>query len=329
MVLRFFAALLSLLSAHAGIQCLDADGQPTDTWTILKAPKTGDSFLYATASDELYAPSYSLNDTTRGALSYTLQQLWAEGTSYVLFNDEPPGQIDYNFTVGHTKGVLATDGTTGFYLVHSLPKFPTGPGEVSTYGGLSPNTWTYAQNLYCASFPLAALDRIAYAFQLNLPLLYDFHLDPAVAVAAPNISALVKGKFSTAPICAHTSLTTLGGNPHIFFTKTSQWNNDLWSSCVAPALQTDLVVESWIRGSAIGPSCTQYPVLDASEISFSSDFTWSEYEDHSKWASSPDASIACHGDINRMTTQYARGGGALCFTPSYNLASAVIKENSC
>ena len=381
MALRFLSALLSFVSVsfvsvRAGIQCLDALGHPTDSWTIIKAPKTGDKYLYATQSEALYAPSdilcnrtstmsdcsdqnqfvigSDLNSTTRGALAHTLQQLWAEGASYVLFNDEPPGSTSYNFTVGHTKGILATDGETGFYLVHSLPKFPQGPahsGQASSYSGLPSNTYTYGQNLYCASFPLHTLDTMAYAFQLNLPLIYDFHLEPTVAINAPNISALVKGKFSTDPICATHSITTLGGAPHLLFAKSTQWNQDLWSDCVAPKLQTDLVVESWIRGSAIGPSCSSsYTVQDAEEISFEASangFTWSEYDDpqtgmsagapfdfsskmdHSKWASSLDGTIACHGDINRMTTQFVRGGGALCFKSSYNLASAVSKENSC
>lgn len=344
-MLRF---LLSIPLVHAAIQCLDELGKPTDSWTILKAPQTGDNYLYASAKEDLYQPTTSLNDTTRGALATTLQQLWAEGTSYVLFNDEPPQSSTYNFTVGHTKGILATDETTGFYIIHSLPKFPTGPGQASSYRGLSSNTWTYAQNLYCASFPLQALDNAAYAFQLNLPLIYDSFLTTAVALAAPNISALAKGKSSSAPICAYHSFTTLGGAPHILFAKSSQWNKDLWSSCVAPVLKEDLVVESWIRGSAIGPSCTSsYTVLDAQDISFNTVFTWNEYNDnhtrvygstpfhyssemdHSKWASSSDGSITCHGDINRMTTQFTRGGGALCFSSFYNLASAVSKENSC
>ena len=345
------ASLLSLFATAFSLSCLDDKGESTDSWTILKAPKTGDAFLYATGND-LYSPSYSLNDTTQGALSLTLNQLWETDTNYVLFNDEPPDVSGYNFTVGHTKGVLAinADAQTGFYIVHSFPQWPKGPRSQNSYGGLSANLWTYGQNAYCVSVLAKTIDTMAYAFQLTVPYIYDTRLSTTVMNTLPNVTALVKGTYSTAAICANHPFTSVGGKPYILFSKSTQWNKDLWSSCVAPYVKKDLVVESWIRGSAIGPSCSgAYEVLDASEISFSTEFTWtlapkmvrgkyiqtnvfewSEYNDHSKWATSTDGKITCHGDINRMTTQFVRGGGGLCFQSSgYNLEKSITKENSC
>jgi len=43
--------------------------------------------------------------------------------------------------------------------------------------------------------------------------------------------------------------------------------------------------------------------------------TWTEGQDHAKWAVMLDGSSnLCVGDINRMTTQRNRGGGAVCFS---------------
>ena len=40
----------------------------------------------------------------------------------------------------------------------------------------------------------------------------------------------------------------------------------------------------------------------------------SSLQDHAKWAIAADTSnVLCIGDINRMTTQRRRGGGAVCF----------------
>lgn len=40
-----------------------------------------------------------------------------------MYNDEPPSsQVD--MVKGHTKGVMASDTKTGFWLVHSVPHFP-------------------------------------------------------------------------------------------------------------------------------------------------------------------------------------------------------------
>lgn len=35
--------------------------------------------------------------------------------------------------------------------------------------------------------------------------------------------------------------------------------------------------------------------------------------DHSKWGVALSKEVVCFGDINRMTSQYKRGGGTTCF----------------
>ena len=83
-------------------------------------------------------------------------------------------------------------------------------------------------------------------------------------------------------------------------------------------------VETWIRGHHI----LEEPLLDTISLNLSNkiiDITslqfenikWSEKQDHSKWAtSSPSGSHYWIGDLNRMTSQYKRGGGGfICLDP--------------
>ena len=118
--------------------------------------------------------------------------------------------------------------------------------------------------------------------------------------------------------------------PLTVFAKTPAWNADLWSDCVAPALQSDLWVESWLRGSEEGPACNmQWKTLDVQNLAWG----WSESSDHSKWAVALNttAPTLCIGDINRMTTQCARAGGAVCWETSLKAAfnGAVTATNTC
>lgn len=41
-----------------------------------------------------------------------------------MYNDQPPPPGKTSFDLGHSKGVLAADNSTGFWLVHSVPRFP-------------------------------------------------------------------------------------------------------------------------------------------------------------------------------------------------------------
>ncbi len=332
-MLKLFTSLLSFTTAIHALSCLSMDGTNTDSWTILKAPQTADQFLFAEGQSALTQPAISLNSTTDGAMAFTLQQLWNRtDVSYLLYNDEPPLANSYNFTVGHAKGVLALDTKgTGFFLVHSIPKFPLGPLETSSYIGFFKNAYTYGQNAYCVSITGETADRIAYGLHLVLPSIYEASLTNEVKKNYPNITSLAQGSYSTAPLCVFHSLQTINGTPFTFFSKSTQWNDDLWSACIAPQLQVNLEVESWIRGSEIGPSCDgTYTVLDTKALKFQDfpSFSWSSYDDHSKWSVGPN--WTCHGDINRMTTQYVRGGGAICVKGvGYDLQKAIVSANSC
>ena len=308
------------------------DGSPIDSWSIFKAPQTSEEFLFAEGKYPLTQPQISLNDTTDGALAQTLKQLWSStDVSYILYNDEPPLANSYNFSVGHAKGVLALQETNGFFLLHSIPKFPMGPQEAPQFSGIPENAYTYGQTAFCVSISGDVADTLAYALHLVVPSIYEASLTDAVKIAYPNITSLTQGKFSIAPLCVNHHFAMMNGTPFTFFSKSTQWDNDLWSACVAPALQTNLEVESWIRGSAIGPSCSDsFQVTDVQAVKFQGfpGFSWSSYDDHSKWATG--GAWTCLGDINRMTTQYERGGSALCVKGvGYDLSNDVASANSC
>ena len=138
-----------------------------------------------------------------GALAKTLQQLWSSSdVSFFLYNDEPPLGDSYNFTVGYAKGVLELDTTeTGetecFFLLHSIPTFPLGPLETSSYVALLENAYTYGQNASCLSITCKTDDRIAYGLQLVLPNFYEVQLTNEIKKNYPNIIPLTHGTINT------------------------------------------------------------------------------------------------------------------------------------
>lgn len=335
MFVKAFLFLLGFAKAR-GLSCLSESGKAVDWWLAIKAP-AGTTYSYydpITASFDL--STYSMNDTTVGALGLTLQQLWKEKPeAYVVYNDEVPGESSYSYTYGHTKGLFAFDSeSNGFWLPHSIPGFPVAPGNVSEYQGLPGSAYTYAQNFICLSVSATTLDSIAYKFLLNRPNIYNYLFPSPISNLYPNISNLVSGGFSAAAICGESTLETTGGQAFQIFAKSKAWNNDLWSACVAPSYKSDVWVESWIRGSTEGPACptSGYDTLDINGLKFSPNFGWTETNDHSKWGIAVNRSILCFGDINRMTSQYSRGGGTACLQNDYMagiLQKAVTGTDSC
>ena len=69
----------------------------------------------------------------------------------LLYNDEHPDG-NTSFTAGHTKGVVVLGERRGFWLVHSVPKFPPAAGK---YG--YPRTGhMYGQTFLCITIETAS-----------------------------------------------------------------------------------------------------------------------------------------------------------------------------
>jgi len=333
--------LLLLLSKTAGaFNCLNDRGNPVDSWLAIKIPQGPSYFYYDSYNKNFDISSYSLNDTLNGALAYTTKQLWQPNANYVLYNDQPPkGNIDLNSSshadgtaFGHTKGFFAFDNKlNGFWLTHSIPLFPLGPSKTNDYLGLGSNAFTYAQHLLCLSVNVETINNLASKFLLNKPNIYDARIE---TTKYNNINQLVEGRFSIAKLCESSLFMTQASMEFTVYAKTAQWNNELYSGCVTPRQKDTLLVESWIRGSAEGPSCSitdNYDTLDIKYLNFIS-YQWPETKDHSKWAITLNKPTICMGDINRMTTQYSRGGGTACFSDELLhsiLKKAIVKTDIC
>ena len=334
-----FCFILFLTSTFA-FDCLNDQGKPVDSWLALKHPKGAVYFYYDSFEKTFHTSPYSMNDSSSGALTHTVKQLWRKDkdqVNYVLYNDQVPKVYDTGENesllgqFGHTKGLFAFSGNSGFWLTHSIPLYPVGPQSSQEYLGLGSNAWTYAQNALCLSVSATTLNDLALAFQLNRPQIYESYLSSDSSTTYAHIRDLIDGQYSKEKMCLVKPLETRGKMPFIVYSKTGEWNNDLYSGCVAPSQADALWVESWIRGSADGPNCPldKYDTLDIKSLDFAPlEGHWLETQDHSKWAITETKDTVCMGDINRMTTQYTRGGGTACFQDSvlHNVLKKATKE---
>lgn len=310
-MIYFTAFLATIVLSNAYPNCISDSGIDVDIWAVFKGPR-GTNYNYWDAYSPLDVSIYDMNDTSQGALGATLSQLWLESTEYILWNDSPPDSLSYNYSVGHSKGVWAWNTETGDAIIvqHSIPEFPKGPTQTSNYLGLGENAWTYGQHAICFHTTISELSRIAVQAERIVLNIYDSR----TSSDTPNsLVSLVDGMISSDPLCNAVTFDTFDGQSISFYTKSTQWNNELYANCLASGLQTSLYVESWIHGDAEGPSCNNYNVLDVAQLSYPNGPDFDEYDDHSKWAVG--GAWFCASDINRMTSQYLRGGSAYCFNP--------------
>ncbi|XP_004454458.1 deoxyribonuclease-2-beta isoform X2 [Dasypus novemcinctus] len=145
LALLFLGLLVAL--GTATISCRNEEGEAVDWFIFYKLPKrqekesgkTGLEYLYLDSTTRSWRKSKQLMDNTKSVLGRTLQQLYEaydsknNNTAYLMYNDGVPRSVNYSTKYGHTKGLLLFNRVQGFWLIHSIPRFPPIPEEGYDY----------------------------------------------------------------------------------------------------------------------------------------------------------------------------------------------------
>ena len=110
-----------------------------------------------------------------------------------MYNDETPGGLR-STTKAHAKGVLGFTGLQGFWLIHSMPKFPVSPISGS-YEGLASGQSVYGQSAMCIS--LSNVDAVGRLLLMSNPLIYASRTAGVEMESLPSLSRLLKGPVRT------------------------------------------------------------------------------------------------------------------------------------
>jgi len=308
---------------------MNENGNPVDWYAWYKIPKldhatdpnmkAGMSFLYmdnSTNGQWLSSVSDNLNvNSSNQAMAYTLQQVYNNLNQtkvfYMMYNDEWP---DGSTTTahGHCKGVVGFDSTNGFWLIHSVPKFP--PPNVYGYPGSGTD---YGQSALCITLPYTSLNDIGNQLFFYNPWIYGSQISPEMSQENPMVQQVLNGKSqSVEPYNNQFLFRTSAGHSFINFAKHKKWGKELYYDFVAPSLGENLDTETWQNGGGdLSSNCSgSYHVFNINYINITSTINFSNSKDHSKWAVSPNGGqYVCIGDINRQEAQVNRGGGTMCF----------------
>ncbi|XP_062968449.1 deoxyribonuclease-2-alpha [Cynocephalus volans] len=322
--------LAALLWVPAGaLTCYGDLGQPVDWFVVYKLPahsgsgdaeRSGLQYKYMDEGSGGWRDGVGFINSTAGAVGRSLLPLYRRNASqlaFLLYNDQPPkfSKAQDSSSRGHTKGVLLLDQEGGFWLVHSVPRFP--PPAASGAYSWPYNARHFGQTLLCVSFPLTQFQRIGRQLTYAFPLVYDHKLEGVFAQKFPDLEEVVKGHHVRhAPWNSSVTLTSQEGATFQSFAKSGSFGDDLYSGWLATALGSNLQVQFWQNSPGILPSnCSgTWQVLDVTQIAFPGPAgpTFNATEDHSKWCVALEGPWTCVGDMNRNLGEEHRGGGTLC-----------------
>lgn len=166
-----------------------------------------------------------------------------------MYNDETPSGAEDNL-LGHTKGVVMSDDSEGFWLIHSVPHFPPEGSYSYPETGLR-----FGQSYLCITMNLENINSVGKQLQYNQPLIYKSFLSNALQNKLSNIYAVTKKLYvKSAPWFRLSSIYSIKGVQFLSFGKTRQFGKELYKDWVANALQSNLLVETWLNGAGRIPS---------------------------------------------------------------------------
>jgi len=190
---------------------------------------------------------------------------------------------------------------------------------------------------FCVNIGIETIDKLAEHFLYYYPYIYDWNLPNSMKARYPTFTKLVGGQKKSG---YHSfKFASSGGKELTAIGKSSDTNSDLYEDYVSPILNTPLLIETWCGGTfgnqcsssyckgkkIVDPSSPQknqtvygYDVALINEMSFGSGLVFPTSYNHGKWAIAYEKKAItvkhwfCNGDINHMTSQRRRGGGAAC-----------------
>ncbi|KAF6205451.1 hypothetical protein GE061_019623 [Apolygus lucorum] len=333
--MKHLLVICSLLGTAlaAGLQCKDEGGNDVDWYVVYKIPEdyssqsgitSGKGYMFITSDtvDKGWTVSKKTMAENSNIIGRTIENMYEKSDSemWLVYNDQVPTQSRlksafedmWSTTYGHTKGVVGSNADGGFWLVHSIPHFPTLESYVYPHTALR-----YGQSAVCISLSADELDKVGNAFKYNIPDFVKTQYSDELGAKFPTLKEAAEGgKAKKAPWYNSFAITSKGGVSFQAFAKGRSFGKDLYE-WLASSLDTDMYAETWQNEpNPLPASCSiSKKVMNIHEIVYKqAEVSFKSSKDHSKWAisASSEKPYVCIGDINRALPQEKRGGGTVC-----------------
>lgn len=208
-----------------------------------------------------------------------------DAEEWILYNDDPKQAKCHS--KGHCKGILAWNSKHISWMCHSVPKFPTFFSK-NAISDIDKGELIYGQSFYhiILSYNKETLTSIVqqlYIMEANM-----YYKNTQMEFPKINLN------FNT--IVLSDTVTHMAKSPKYLF--------DIYD-CIAQRYPCNWNIETWKRGHEI---VKKNPKLKDISLLKYEHHEYSERQDHSKWCVSEQGFFG-FGDLNRMTSQFERGGG--------------------
>lgn len=263
----------------------------------LKLPH-GTSYLLYDHDSRKFLKSDDINNFIEHISSGT------EWNNWIIYNDQIDSK-DHSGN-GHCKGFLLWNNKKIIWVCHSVPNFPS-EFDGKNISKIQPSQLVYGQSFISIEIPYSISKLNMIVSQIKNMNAYVYN------------STIVNDSNNKKEKKVSSTLLNIKIHKHIrHLSKPPQCHIDIYDyiQTSEKTSNSTLYVETWKRGHSCSSISdlddqTNHKIIDIHKCKYNSD-VWYENQDHSKWATTGNKHYFI-GDLNRMTTQFKRGGGGfLC-----------------
>uniref|UniRef100_A0A6C0DAP1 Uncharacterized protein n=1 Tax=viral metagenome TaxID=1070528 RepID=A0A6C0DAP1_9ZZZZ len=209
--------------------------------------------------------------------------LYSKWNNWIVYNDEN----NQHTRKGHCKGIIAWNKNKISWLCHSVPKFP------NIFSGNTISDIEDSELIYGQSFQYIEFDYNAIMIK-NIMKQLDI-MNANVYINNSDYKYKHVEEINVSKLIINNNIIHIAKSPNLEI--------DIYGDYIVKEYNYKWFVETWIRGHHIN----NHKVIDIKNLKFDN-IEYTESQDHSKWAVSNNEYYFI-GDLNRMTSQYKRGGG--------------------
>ncbi|XP_050054148.1 cell-death-related nuclease 7 [Aphis gossypii] len=325
--------VIIVMASGDRLQCKDPNGQSVDWFTAIKLPKlksslsNGTIYIYMDAKNPEWTYSTGIVTKEKSAIGHTVSQMYTTNQAYnesimwIVYNDEPTNG-PATFTKGHSKGTVVADKSSGFWLVHSVPKFPQLPYQNNNSYTYPKTGIKYGQSFLCMSMTAEELDKVGNQLINNEVMVYGSHFGGDLKSTYPDLyNATLPHKIVKNGGVRLQPLRSIEGFEFLSISKNRHFGKDLYDGYITQMAQSNVYTETWLNSrDRLNSSCSgHYKTMNiksliTKDIKGLENVSYKSALDHSKWVVTGKSSVpwTCIGDINRAKEQMKRGGGTVC-----------------
>ncbi|MEW5319737.1 MAG: hypothetical protein WDW38_010871 [Sanguina aurantia] len=262
-----------------------------------------------------------------------------------MYNDEDPYSRSEHQSSAHAKGVLAFSATpsasgpldpssvTGFWITHSIPKFPSANFTLPDWHRIQPSQTVYGQHALCLSLAPDGIDSVAASLLTSHAFVYNHSsagFGPILRYLLPNVKRLLDGRFPRthsvydSPLAVTLTLTGSGSSssstappsPWRLMSKPPALSLPFHEAVLEARLGVGMEWQTWQRGAGgrLPSTCPPQGLYPYNSLNIrvlglqAAGIVWPSTSDHSKWGVSlppgSGANSACglHASLNNSSS---------------------------